>query len=259
MGAEVVHAAFEAGFPDASEAVLGDGQVAGLWTAASRDANPALAAGGGWRAGAASTHPYGIDELDLSGFWAGGGARGWLPGWQVRWKALRAGELYREDQVGIDLASGGARWSVGAGWRGGRTELEGRSDGWLHGLAAGVVFVPASRISLGAAWEDVSTISVPDSRWARPWTLRCGASAAGSDSDWVSLAGFEVRQDAPVGWSLGQEWRWGVIVLRAGLGFEPWTMALGAGLRWKGVRFDWARQGEPRLGWQQHWTISVER
>ena len=252
-------AAFEAQIPSATEIVMGDGRVALAAPGVSCESNPALAAQGGWRAGAGSSHPFGIEALDLSGYWAGSGARGIFPGWQVRWKALQAGDLYREDQIGIDLAKGFGRWSLGAGWRGGRTELAGIDGGWSHGLSAGALWCPTRRLSVGAAWEDVSALGVPDSRAARPWTLRAGASASGDDSGWMSMAGFEMLQDEPIRWSLGQELRLGILRLRGGVSFEPWILAFGAGVRWNGIGLDWARQGDPRLGWQQHWTISVER
>lgn len=257
--AVAAHAAFDAPIPCAAEVASGEGQVARAATGGALESNPALAASGGWRAGAGSTHPYGIDALELSGFWAGRGRAGWVPGWQARWKLLRAGNLYREDQIALDLAHAVGNWQVGAGWRGGRSELEGEVPDWIHGLALGATFAPNRLVAVGIAWEDLSALAISDSRLARPWTLRSGVAAVPFDSAWVSRVGMEYRQREPVRWSFGQEMRWGVLALRAGFGVQPWVLAFGAGVRWNGIGIDWAQEGDPRLGWQQHWSISVER
>lgn len=257
--AMAANAAFEVPLPCAAEVVSGDGQVARAADGAALESNPALAASGGWRAGAGSTHPYGIDALELSGFWAGRGQGEWVPGWQARWKALRAGSVYREDQIAIDLGKGDGKWQVGAGWRGGRSELEGAPPDWIHGLAFGATFAPNRLVVVGVAWEDLTALAASDFRLARPWTLRSGVAAVPFDSAWISRVGWEYRQREPVRWSFGQEMRLGVLALRGGFGLQPWVVAFGAGVRWSGVGIDWAQEGDPRLGWQQHWSISVER
>jgi hypothetical protein len=253
-------AAFEAAIPDAGQTALGGNLVAWSPEGGSKEANPALsAAGKGWFAGAGLTHPLGLTDLDLSGLWAGRSRSGWIPGFAVRWKSLRAGKLYAEDGWDLDVGTGDGNWQAGAGWRWGRVGFtEGGSD-WIQGIALGIVAKPHPLLAAGLSWEDASLMGATDARMVQPWLARAGLVAAARDSNWVSNVSLEKRQDKGLSWAMGQELRWQVLRLRAGARLEPWTLALGAGVRWQGFGLDWAQEGDPRLGWQQHWTISVER
>lgn len=254
------HAAFDVALPSAVEVAMGGGSAAWALDGGARQGNPALAgAMGAWEIGAGTSHPFGMSNLDLGGIWVGHGPIGWAPGWMARWKGLAAADLYREDVLELDLAKGDKNWMMGGGWRSGRAAFSGSAPEWSHGYALGATLRPHPRVALGASWQDLSGIAVPDDRWAQPWELRCGIAAVAADSSWTSLANFDKRQAEPLGWSFGQELRFGILRLRAGLRLEPWVLSMGAGVRWEGFGFDWAQEGDPRLGWQQHWTISVAR
>lgn len=181
-----------------------------------------------------------------------------MPGWSLRWSTLEAGELYREDLVGLDLATGAERWQLGGGWRAGRTKFsDERSGDWTQGWAVGLLVRPVERLALGAAWEDRSGIDAPTARLAAPWIYRFGATVAPADSLWATHVGAEGLQEGPLGWSIGQEARWRILVFRAGLRVDPWVLSFGAGVRYGNLVVDWSRQGDPRTGWQHLWTISV--
>lgn len=258
--AEASHGAFEVAIPSATEVAMGGGSVAWALEGGAKQGNPALVgAQTGWECGAGASHPYGMSDLDLGGVWAGRGPSGWLPGWMARWKGLRAGDIYREDVLELDFAKGDKNWILGGGWRSGRASFEGLAPDWSHGFALGASLRPHPRLVVGASWQDLSGIAVPEDRWAQPWELRFGLAAVATDSAWTSIANLRKRQSEPVGWSFGQELRLGILRLRAGLGLEPWILSMGVGLRWEGLGLDWAQEGDPRLGWQQHWTISVAR
>ncbi len=251
------HSAHEAGFPSAGEVAFGL-PVARLVPGGAGASNPALSGGDeGWRFGAGNTHPLGFADLDRRGIWAGKGRSGWIPGWTARWADLEAGDLYREDQLELDVATGGAWWQGGAGWRSGRTAFTGQSSDWTQGWAAGALARPVDGICLGASWEDRAALHASDPRLAQPWIFRVGVAAEARDSAWASHLSMERRQETAISWSLGQEIRWKILALRAGLRLDPWVVSFGAGIRWKGILLDWAQEGDAKLGWQQHWTISV--
>jgi len=251
--------AFEAAIPDAGQSALDGSVVAWSPEAGSKEANPALsAARGGWFAGAGLTHPFGLADLDLSGLWAGRGRSGWVPGFAFRWKNLRAGKLYTEDRWDLDVATGDGNWQAGAGMRWGRAEFADGGSDWIQGCALGAVAKPHPLLAAGLSWEDASVFGTSDARMVQPWLARAGLVAQARDSSWTSSVSLEKRQDKSLSWAMGQELRWQVLRLRAGLRLEPWTLAIGAGVRWQGVGLDWAQEGDPRLGWQQHWTVSVE-
>lgn len=250
-------AAHEAAIPSAGEVALAN-PVARALPGGAWEGNPALSGGlSGWRFGAGSTHPLGFSDLDLMGIWMGRGRNGWRPGWSARWSNFEAGDLYREDLLGLDMATGKDSWQVGAGWRGGRTAFGNAGADWTQGWALGVLVRPAAPIALAGAWEDRSGIHTEDPRLAQPWVLRLGAAVEPSDSLWASHLGLEKKQGAPLGWSIGQELRWKILVLRGGMRLEPWVLSIGAGIRWRSLVLDWTQEGDSHLGWQQHWTISV--
>lgn len=252
-------AAFEAAIPDAGQAALGGSLVAWSAEGGSKEVNPALSATrGGWFAGAGLTHPLGLADLDLSGIWAGRGGNGWVPGFALRWKNLRAGNLYSEDRWDLDVGTGDGNWQAGAGWRWGRVGFADGGSDWIQGCALGAVAKPHPLLAAGLSWEDASVFGTSDARMVQPWLARAGLAAQARDSSWTSSVSLEKRQDKALTWAMGQELRWQVLRLRAGVRLEPWTLAIGAGVRWQGIGLDWAQEGDPRLGWQQHWTISVE-
>ena len=252
-----VRSAHEAAIPSAGEVAFGS-PVARLVPGGAGAGNPALSAGAeGWRFGAGSTHPLGFAELERMGVWVGRGRSGWRPGWTARWADLEAGDLYREDQLELDVAAGGERWQGGAGWRSGRTAFAGQANDWTQGWTAGALARPLDGICLGGSWEDRAGFHASDPRLAQPWILRLGIAAEAGDSTWASQASMERRQGTAVSWSLGQEIRWKILALRAGLRLDPWVLSFGAGIRWRGIQLDWAQEGDAKLGWQQHWTISV--
>lgn len=257
--AMAAQATLETSIPSAGEVAVAN-PVARAVRGGAWEANPALSGtASSWRAGAGSTHPMGLSDLDLLGIWVGKGRTGWIPGWSLRWSNLEAGSLYREDRLDFDLATGNDRWQVGAGWRGGRADFGTARPDWIQGWAAGLLFRPLNLVTLGAAWEDLSGLRVPDPRLAQPWTARAGVAAVGSDSLWASQIGIEWKQDRSASWSFGQQLQWQIVVLRAGMRLEPWVLSFGAGIHWRNLVLDCAQQGDPRLGWQQHWTISVVR
>jgi len=248
--------AFEAALPDAAEVAMAGVRGAG----SSRSGNPAgLGAMAGWFAGAGLTHPMGLSDLDLSGVWAGRGAIGRIPGFVLRWKHLGAGDLYREDRWDLDAGMGDGFWQAGAGWRAGSARFADGANEWIHGGAAGLLVRPHPRLAMGLSWEDPSLFQATDRRMVQPWLARSSLEASPADSSWVSAVSLEKRQDKGFSWAFGQELRWQVLRLRGGVRLDPWTLALGVGVRWQGVGLDWAQEGDPRIGWQQHWTISVER
>lgn len=257
MASAPVPAAHEASIPSAGEIALGN-PVALMVQGGAWEVNPALSgASSGWRFGAGTTHPLGFSALDLTGIWVGKGGVGWLPGWTLRWSNLQAGEAYREDLLGLDLALGRGIWQVGGGLRGGRTEFEGSPSDWTEGWTAGLLVRPFEQVTFAVVGEDLSGIHVPDPRLAQPLTFRLGASIVPSDSAWSSSLGWEGKQGRDLSFSLGQEVRWRVLVLRAGMRVDPWVLSFGAGIRCWNLLLDWTQEGDSRLGWQQHWTISV--
>lgn len=250
--------AFEARLPAA--AVEGRGGPSVAWAAEGDplDANPALAAVAGSRgeAGGGLTHPLGMEDLELGGLWARTRTRaGWAAA--VRWKTLSAGEIYREDALGADLAWKGVRLAVGIGVRAGHVSLEGEDLGSPLGASAGIRLGMFEGLALAASVEDASLWRTEG--LSQPWVLGLGAAVAGFDSTWAGDAGLERREG--FGWSgrLGQELRLEPIRLRAGIRSWPWTISVGLGGGLGGARLDWALEGEPRLGWQQHlsaaWTF----
>lgn len=252
-----VQAAHEVSIPSAGEIALAN-PVARMVPGGAWEANPALSgASSGWRFGAGSTHPLGFSALDLAGIWVGKGRAGWLPGWTLRWSNLQAGEDYREDLLGLDVAMGRGIWQVGGGLRGGRTEFEGSPADWTEGWTMGLLVRPFERMTLAAVGEDLSGLHSADPRLAQPWTFRLGAAIVPADSAWASSLGWEGKQGKDASFSLGQELRWRVLVLRAGMRVDPWVLSFGAGIRWCDMALDWTQEGDSRLGWQHHWTISV--
>lgn len=247
--------AFEARLPAA--AVEGRGGPSVAWAADGDplDANPALAAAADSRGevGGGLTHPLGFADLGLGCLWAR--ARPW-GGWGFasRWKTLSAGEIYREDAWGADLAWQSASLALGIGLRAGHVTLEGEDLGAPLGGAAGIRLGVFDGLALAASIEDASlfrTEGLP-----QPWVLGLGASLAGKDSSWTGDLSIERRERN--GWSgkVGQELRLEPFRFRAGLRAEPWTISVGLGGAVRGARLDWALEGEPRLGWQHHLSSS---
>ncbi len=254
----IAQASFEASMPSAAEVALANGQVAWAPEGGALELNPALVGlDSGWTAGAGITHPLGISDLNLSGVWVGRGVGHFAPAWRLRWKQLQAGELYREDLLSLDVGTGNQNWLMGGGWRAGRSIFSEGKSTWIQGYALGAEIRFPAFLSMGAAFEDLAGLESPDPRFAQPWFMRWGLAASPVDSLWASAISLEKRQNQLLCWKFGQEVRWKILRFRAGVRMQPWVLSYGAGVRWEGLGIDWAQEGDSRLGWQQHWTISV--
>ncbi|MBK8801233.1 MAG: hypothetical protein IPN71_04100 [Fibrobacteres bacterium] len=254
----VVHswfAAFEARLPAAAVEGRGGPSVAWAGDGDPLDANPALAAVATNRAelGGGLTRPLGFSDLGLGGLWARAKPWGGL-GLAVRWKSLGAGEIYREDAWGADLAWRSGSIAVGAGLRAGHVNLEGENLGGPWGGAAGIRAQVVEGLSLAASLEDPSLWT--SGRMSQPWLVGLGAALSGKDTSWAGDVSLERREGW--GWSgkMGQELRLEPLRFRAGLRANPWTISVGIGGGVRNVRLDWAMEGEPILGWQHHISMA---
>jgi len=249
-----LHGAFDGSFPAAAVVGRGGPDAAFAGEGDPLEANPALASqAAGTEAGAGWTRPLDLAGVDLSGFWAHALAP-WGTGLALRWRNLSASDIYREDLGAVDVAQTIGPFGVGGGWRWGRMEIAGRSQGNPLGWTAGATATPVEAVRLGAAWEDLSGLR-PDGL-PQPWTIRSAVSVRAADSSWNADMGGELRQRGSWTWHAGQELRLDPFRLRLGLRVSPWTLCAGMGGIWKGVMVDYALEDGPNLGLQHHGTVS---
>lgn len=215
--------------------------------------NPALLAlGQGIELGAGYTRAMGIEELPLTGAWAGWGDGAWGTG--LWWRQSRAGDLFREDLV---IGGGALRlgdWAAGAAFEAVQVSFaQGLGSAWAGDLSAGLWGQPLAWLAVGVSGRQLLGTEIGRSGEGLERDWLAGASVTSRDGRFVASLGCRVPgsfEERPT-WQVGQSVRlapW--LTVRGAVRLEPLELAVGAGTAWNGLALDASLSGESRLGWQ---------
>lgn len=248
-----VHALLAGADPVPQRVALGSLQPAYGAGAATLRENPALLAlDSGMEAGIGATRALGIEDLPVTGAWAGWGNG--RQGAGLWWRQSRAGELFREDLVMAGAAVRRGDWAFGAAFEAIQVSFaQGLGSAWAGDVAIGVWGQPLSWLSMGLSGRQLLGTEVGRSGEGLERDWSGGVAVQSPEGRFVTTLGCRMPgsfEERPT-WQVGQSVRlapW--LTLRGAVRLEPLELAIGAGTAWNGLALDASLSGEGRLGWQ---------